>query len=110
MVGRIRVPEQSRASAAAGLEQSAELLRTLAHLQRLRMLQLLLTGRYTVGKLADACGLPSHMASEHLRLMQRCRLLARRKEGRKVFYRISLPRLAAHIMACIDAHCDKRAV
>ncbi len=52
------------------------------------MLQLLLCDRYTVGELAEACGLPSHMASEHLRLMQRCGLLSRRKEGRKVYYHV----------------------
>ena len=57
------------------LNDAAECLRTLAHPHRLRMVQLLLQGRYKVGELAEACGIPSHMASEHLRLMQRCGLL-----------------------------------
>jgi DNA-binding transcriptional ArsR family regulator len=84
------------------LEQAAECLRTLAHPHRLRMVQMLLRGRYTVGELAQACDIPSHMASEHLRLMQRCGFLSSRKEGRKTYYQITEPHLA-NIMACIEA-------
>jgi predicted transcriptional regulator len=84
------------------LEQAAECLKTLAHAHRLRMVQMLLRGRYTVGELAQACGIASHMASEHLRLMQRCGLLTSEKEGRKAYYQIAEPHLA-NIMACIEA-------
>jgi DNA-binding transcriptional ArsR family regulator len=89
------------------LEQAAECLRTLAHPHRLRMIQLLLRGRYTVGELAEACGIPSHMASEHLRLMQRSGLLSSEKEGRKAFYQIAEPHLA-NIMACVEARFGGR--
>jgi DNA-binding transcriptional ArsR family regulator len=84
------------------LEQAAECLKTLAHPHRLRMVQMLLRGRYTVGELADACGIPSHMASEHLRLMQRCGFLNSEKDGRKAYYRIVEMHLAS-IMACIES-------
>jgi DNA-binding transcriptional ArsR family regulator len=83
------------------LGEAAECLKTLAHPHRLRMVQMLLRGRYTVGQLAQACDIPSHMASEHLRLMQRCGLLRNEKEGRKAYYQISEPHLA-NIMACIE--------
>src|SRR5262245_54355560 len=83
------------------LEQAAECLKTIAHPHRLRMIQMLLRGRYTVGELADACVIPSHMASEHLRLMQRCGLLSVEKDGRKAYYRIAEPHLA-NIMACVE--------
>jgi len=82
------------------LSQAAECLRTLAHPHRLRIVELLLGGRYTVGELAESCGIPSHMASEHLRLMQRCGFLASQREGRIVYYSIVEPHLA-NIMACI---------
>lgn len=88
------------------LEQAAECLRTLAHPHRLRMIQMLLRGRYAVGELAVACTIPSHMASEHLRLMQRCGLLTAEKDGRKAFYQIAEPHLAS-IMACIEARFDR---
>src|SRR5829696_8943067 len=83
------------------LEQAAECLKTLAHPHRLRIVQMLLRGRYTVGDLAEACGIPSHMASEHLRLMQRSRFLTSKKEGRLVYYQIAEPHLA-DIMACVE--------
>ena len=84
------------------LEQAAECLKTLAHPHRLRMVQMLLQGRYTVGELAQECGIPSHMASEHLRLMQRCALLTSQKDGRRAYYQIAESHLA-NIMACIEA-------
>lgn len=83
------------------LSQAAECLRTLAHPHRLRIVQMLLTGRYPVGELAEACGIPSHMASEHLRLMQRCGFLDSSREGRTVYYAIVEPHLAS-IMKCIS--------
>src|SRR5260370_30959043 len=83
------------------LAQAAECLKTLAHPHRLRMVQMLLRGRYTVGELAEACGIPSHMASEHRRLMQRCSLLRSEKDGRQAYYQIAEPH-PADIMACIQ--------
>jgi DNA-binding transcriptional ArsR family regulator len=83
------------------LEQAAECLKTLAHPHRLRMVQLLLHGRYTVGELADACEIRSHMASEHLRLMQRCGFLISEKSGRQVYYRVAEPHLAK-ILKCVE--------
>src|SRR5690606_34824750 len=86
----------------AGLEQAAECLKTLAHPARLRIVQLLLRGRYTVGELAEACGIASHMASEHLRLMQHCGLLRSEREGRRIYYSVAEPHLA-NLMACVEA-------
>jgi len=84
------------------LEQAAECLRVLAHPHRLRIVQMLLEGRYSVGELAAACEIPSHMASEHLRLLERCGFLAGEKEGRKRFYVVTEPHLA-DILTCIES-------
>ncbi|QGJ69931.1 HTH-type transcriptional repressor SmtB [Planctomycetales bacterium 10988] len=89
------------------LEQAAECLKTIAHPHRLRILQMLLRGRYTVGELAEACGIPSHMASEHLRLMQRSGFLTSQKEGRKAYYEVAEPHLAK-IMQCVEAKFDNQ--
>ncbi len=89
------------------LEQAAECLKILAHPHRLRMVEMLLRDRYTVGELAEACGIPSHMASEHLRLMQRCGFLNNEKEGRRAYYRIVETHLAG-IMACIESRFGRR--
>lgn len=83
------------------LSQAAECLKTLAHPHRLRMIQMLLQGDYTVGDLAEACELPSAMASEHLRLMQRCGFLTSEKDGRRVYYRVAEPHLK-DILKCVE--------
>lgn len=83
------------------LGQAAECLRILAHPHRLRMVQMLLQGDFAVSELAAACKLPSPMASEHLRLMQRCGFLTSEKEGRKVYYRVAEPHLKS-ILKCVQ--------
>ena len=87
------------------LSSAAECLRVLAHPHRLRMVQMLLAGQYTVTELAEACELPTAMASEHLRLMQRCGFLQGQKEGRRVFYKVIEPHLK-QIVTCIEKRFD----
>lgn len=98
--------KKTRLTPLPALEQAAECLKTLAHPHRLRIVQMLLGGRYTVGELADACEIPSHMASEHLRLMQRCGFLTSEKEGRKAFYEVAEPHLE-DIMRCVEGKFGK---
>lgn len=93
--------ESGRLLDRGALSRAAEGLRTLAHPHRLRMVQLLLRGRYTVGQLAAACQVPSHVASEHLRLMQHCGLLGSHREGRRVYYEVAEPHLEG-LMECIE--------
>ena len=102
MTATAKTPKMPKLTDLEALEQAAECLKTLAHPHRLRMVQMLLRGRYTVGELAEACGIASHMASEHLRLMQRSGLLKSEKDGRKAYYGITEPHLAS-IMACVEA-------
>ena len=102
MVANVNSPSLPKLTPLDALSEAAECLKTLAHPHRLRMVQMLLQGRYAVGELADACGIPSHMASEHLRLMQRCGFLKSVKEGRNTYYEIVEPHLTS-IMTCIEA-------
>jgi DNA-binding transcriptional ArsR family regulator len=106
MTAKTKPPKVPRFTSLAALEQAAECLKILAHPHRLRMVQMLLRGRYTVGELAEACDLPSHMASEHLRLMQRCGFMSSERDGRKAYYQITESHLA-DIMACIEARFDR---
>ena len=102
MTAKAKSATRPKLTSLDALGQAAECLKTLAHPHRLRMVQMLLRGRYTVGELAEACGIPSHMASEHLRLMQRCGLLTNKKDGRKAYYQIVETHLAK-IMSCVEA-------
>ncbi|HIO52124.1 MAG TPA: ArsR family transcriptional regulator [Phycisphaerales bacterium] len=83
------------------LEQAAGCLRTVAHPHRLRMIQMLLGGTYSVGELADACNIPPSGASEHLGKMRDRGLLNGRREGRVIYYEIAESGLSS-IMNCIE--------
>ena len=76
--GVIKAGKPPELTSLDALADAAEYLKALAHRHRLRIVQMLLRGPYTVGELAEACGIASHMASQHLRLMQRCGLLTKR--------------------------------
>ena len=101
MVTRTKVAGKPVGSPAA-FAQAAECLKTLAHPVRLRIVQLLLHGRYTVGELAEDCQIPDNVASEHLRLMQRCGLFTSHREGRRVYYQVAEPHLQK-LMHCVES-------
>lgn len=117
MVRTLNKSARSKGKAAAGracppetmvaLGAAAECLKALAHPVRLRMVQLLLAGRYTVGELAEDCDIPDNVASENLRLMQRCGFLSSEREGRRVYYRVAEPHLK-QLMACIEGRFFER--
>lgn len=91
---------------------AAECLKTLAHPVRLRMVQLLLDERYTVGEIAKDCDIRDNVASEHLRLMQRCGFFISEREGRRVYYQVAEAHLA-NIKDCIENKylpCGSRSV
>lgn len=89
------------------LARAAEVFGTLAHPHRLRMAQLLMSGRHTVGALADACGVPSPVASSHLRLMQRVGLLEPERDGRHVYYMITEPAVG-DVIAVVKKRFSKK--
>lgn len=94
------------------LHDAAEFLRVLGHPTRLRSVEMLLSGRYCVSELAEACGVPQNVASEHLRLMQHCGLLRSEKKGRQTFYRVADPKLGSFlecIRSCYEKKRKKRA-
>ena len=83
------------------LAQAADCLRILAHPQRLAIVQLLLKEARTVGDIADACDMPQALTSGHLRLMQRCGLLALQRDGRHIRYSLAEYCLA-DLMHCLS--------
>ena len=70
---------------ATSFAAAAECLKTLAHPVRLRIVQMLLHGRFTVGELAEDCEIANNAMSDHLRLLQRCGFLSSERDGRKVY-------------------------
>ena len=102
MAAKANLKKQSKPPGHVGdFALAAECLKTLAHPVRLRVIQLLLHGRYTVGEIAEDCEIQDNVASEHLRLLQRCGFLVSQREGRKVYYQVAEPHLT-QLMACIE--------
>lgn len=81
--------------------QAAECLKTIAHADRLAIIDYLLEQKKAcVGEIAEHCQLQPHMASEHLSLLKDRGYLQSRRDGRKVFYAIK-ERALESIMNCI---------
>ncbi len=95
-------PPTKPAGDTSQFNEAAECLKTLAHPVRLRMVKMLLHGRYTVGELAADCAVPDNVASEHLRLMQRCGFFTSERDGRRVYYHVAETHLN-DLMACIES-------
>jgi len=71
---------------------NADLFRVLGHPVRVRMLQLLREGELSVGALQIALSLDSSGTSQHLTALRKQGLVASRKEGTTVYYRVKDPR------------------
>lgn len=90
----------------AALAAAAACLKTMAHPRRLRMVEILLQGSFTVREIAGMCELKEHQACGHLRLMQSCGLLTSERHGQAVYYRIVSPHLPG-LLALVREHCGE---
>lgn len=75
------------------LTLQAKLFRGLSDYSRLSILQVLRSGPLTVGEIVAATGLSQPNASNHLRCLSECCLVASEQRGRFVEYRLSDPRI-----------------
>lgn len=83
----------------AQLEEAAQRFKLLSEPVRLELLnQLQKHGEMAVGELVEATGYRQANVSKHLGLLADANLVARRKEGLYVYYRINDPTLAALCM------------
>ena len=80
----------------------AELLKVLAHPDRLRIIEELRLGEKDVTSLAKALALPPTRVSQHLGQLRTHRLVEDRREGRCHFYHLSHPYLAAWIVEALQ--------
>jgi DNA-binding transcriptional ArsR family regulator len=71
----------------------AEFFRVLGHPARIRLLQILREGERTVGALQTALELDSSGTSQHLAALRKQGLVAGRREGTNVHYRVKDPRI-----------------
>lgn len=74
-----------------------ETLKTLANQKRLEIVQLLQNQELTVSEMVDMLGMPQANISQHLSLLRQVRIVTSRKDGLRVYYRLSDKRIVAVI-------------
>ena len=88
--------------------QVADLLKALGNRARLMVLCTLVeAGEMRVGELAEAVGLSQSALSQHLAKMREERLVAFRREGQALFYRIDAPRCEALLATLHRLYCSQ---
>lgn len=75
-----------------------EAAKGLAHPTRLRLLGMLASGELCVCQMTAVLGLASSTVSEHLSVLSRGGLVADRKEGKLVFYRLHEGEIASALL------------
>ena len=86
------------------LERASRVIRVLGHPLRLRLLELLETGERNVTELVLAAGVGQAAVSQQLRILRAEGVVGDRRDGPRVFYRITEPKVSK-ILACIR-ECD----
>jgi ArsR family transcriptional regulator len=71
----------------------AEMCKVFSHPKRLELINILRDKEMSVGELSQRLGLAIGNLSQHLAMMRQRHILASRKEGNVVYYRIANPRL-----------------
>jgi len=85
-------------------QHAAEILKVVAHPTRLRIVAVLEEGEKTVGQIVALTGARQAVISQHLNLMRDKGVLARRRQGARVFYRIENENVIS-VLHCIYHHC-----
>lgn len=80
------------------LRDLVEAAKGLAHPARLRLLGMLATGELCVCQMTALLGLAPSTVSQHLSVLSRGGLVADRKEGKLVFYRLADGEIATEIL------------
>lgn len=86
------------------LKRAAEIIKLLGHPERLKLVEVLEAGEHSVGELCELSGLEQAICSQHLRRLRSLDVVAARKDGQHVFYRLTEPKVPM-ILECIRK-CD----
>ena len=83
-------------------EARAEILKALAHPSRLAIVDALADGERCVCELQELVGSDMSTVSRHLALMKAAGLLAARREGTSIYYRLRVP-CVTRVFTCVEA-------
>lgn len=96
--------DRMRVSAA----NASAFLQSIANEKRLLTLCHLVDGEKSVGVLADLVGLSQSALSQHLTRLRQHALVATRRDGQTIYYRLSDPRVEAVITLLYEQFCSPR--
>ena len=88
--------------------RAASLLRTLANERRLMILCQLVEGELSVGALQPRVGLSQSALSQHLALLREEGVVATRREGQSIFYRVADPAALRVLQTLAELFCPPR--
>ncbi|EOX1558025.1 metalloregulator ArsR/SmtB family transcription factor [Vibrio cholerae] len=86
-------------------EEVAELLRVMAHPERLMVLCQLTQSEMGVGQLQQGSTLSQSAFSQHLTVLRKHGIIQARKESQQVFYRLADNRITALIQSLQNVFC-----
>jgi ArsR family transcriptional regulator len=86
------------------LERAARVIRILGHPLRLRLLERMEGGEVNVTELVHASGATQALVSQHLGILRAEGVVGTRREGGRIYYRITEPKVH-RILDCIR-DCD----
>ena len=96
-------PDEMRAA----VDQASELMKALSNQHRLLILCRLIDGEKSVGQLAEFLGIRDSTVSQHLALLRRDGIIANRRDGQTIWYRIEAD-IAREVVGVLYAHyCDR---
>ncbi|EGA70630.1 transcriptional regulator ArsR family protein [Vibrio sinaloensis DSM 21326] len=85
--------------------EAADLLKVMAHPERLMVLCQLTQGEVGVGALQQGSNLSQSAFSQHLTVLRKHQLIQARKESQQVFYSLADPRVEALIQSLHSVFC-----
>jgi ArsR family transcriptional regulator len=88
----------------AVLARAADIIKLLGHPERLKIVEVLERGEASVSEIRDAVDLPQAIVSQHLARLRGANVVAARRDGVHVLYRVVEPKVH-HVLTCIR-DCD----
>lgn len=106
------MPAKRRNLSEPALRLVAQRFKALSEPSRLKLILALETGEKNVGELVEESGMTQANVSRHLQHLLEAGILARRRQGAQVFYRIADPRvfdLCEVVCGSLETHLEQQA-
>lgn len=102
-------PQLDPVALEASAGEAAELLSVLANTNRLLVLCNLMDGEMAVQELADVVGMNQSALSQQLAKLRALKLVATRREGRTIYYRVASKKVEHLLETLYDIYCGPEA-